>query len=223
MNTKKGIFISFEGGEGCGKTTQIRKLAGFLKERGHEVVTTREPGGTHEAEKIRELLVQREGGNWSETAECLLFFAARAMHVRDLIKPALSEGKIVLSDRFTDSTRAYQSYGHGFPLSTVEQVKELSIGDFEPDLTLILDIEPITGIERSERRLTENSAPDLESTEDRFERLDLSFHKSLRQGYLEIAADNPERCKVLDANQGIEELAGQIGNIVLEKLEDESI
>jgi dTMP kinase len=99
----------------------------------------------------------------------------------------------------------------------------LSIGDFEPDLTLILDIEPITGIERSERRLTEDSAPDLESTEDRFERLDLSFHKSLRQGYLEIAADNPERCKVLDANQGIEELAGQIGNIVLEKLEDESI
>jgi dTMP kinase len=217
MNDSVGVFITFEGGEGSGKSTQIKLLAERLSKAGHQVVITREPGGTPEAEKIRELLVQRDGGDWSETAECLLFFAARAMHVRDLVKPALEAGKIVLCDRFTDSTRAYQSYGHGFPLETLEAIKEIAIGDFEPDITLILDLDPRTGIERSTGRNAQTSRND-NKTEDRFERLDLSFHERLREGYLKIAKDNPKRCFVLDATKCIEDLSGEIESIVKSRL-----
>ena len=217
MNENKGVFISFEGGEGGGKSTQIKLLAEKLEKAGQQVVVTREPGGTREAEKIRELLVQRDGGNWSETAECLLFFAARTMHVRDLIKPALDAGKVVLCDRFTDSTRAYQSYGHGFSLETLEAIKEISIGEFEPDITLILDIDPRAGIGRSTGRNAQIRKNESE-TEDRFERLDLSFHERLREGYLNIAKNNPERCFVLDASKNIEDLSKDIQRIVLSRL-----
>ena len=136
-----GLFITLEGGEGSGKTTQIEKLAATLKKQGQEGVTTREPGGTPEAEKIRELLVNRDGGNWSPIAEILLFFAARVTHVEKLIKPALTEGKIVICDRFTDSTRAYQSYGHNIDPDLIESFVQLSLGGFEPDLTFILDLD----------------------------------------------------------------------------------
>ncbi len=218
MPSTKGTFITFEGGEGSGKSTQVKLLAENLKKTGHEVVVTREPGGTVEAEKIRELLVNRDGGNWSEIAECLLFFAARTMHVRDLIKPSIDEGKIVLCDRFTDSTRAYQSFGHGFPLEIVDAIGKLAIDDFEPDLTLILDINPEIGISRSNKRNAEQPVSVSGQVEDRFERLDISFHERLRNGYLQIAKENLHRCVVLDAGMEIDKLAKNIWATVTKRI-----
>lgn len=210
-----GFFITFEGGEGTGKTTQIGLLAGKLRAAGREVVTTREPGGTPEAEKIRELLVQREGGDWTPMAECLLLFAGRTMHLETLIRPALEAGKVVISDRFTDSTRAYQSFGHGLPRQQIEAVKQASIGDFEPDLTFILDLPPAQGLERAGKRLAADA-----SAEDRFERLNIGFHEKLRQGYLAIAAQDPQRCRVIDADRPIEDIAADLERITKEKLDN---
>jgi len=206
----KGVFITFEGGEGTGKTTQIRLLKETLEAKGYEVVTTREPGGTPEAEKIRNLLVQRDGGNWTPMAESLLLFAGRTMHIETLIKPALAEGKIVISDRFTDSTRAYQSAGHGLSLDIVEKLSTLSIDDFSPDLTLILDLPVTVGLERSGRRLAREN-----SDEDKFENLDLSFHEKLRDGYLKIAKMHNKRCCVIDATKSIKDVSVAIQNAVL--------
>lgn len=205
MTRKRSLFITFEGGEGAGKTTQIRLLSAALEKEGHSVTATREPGGTPEAEAIRGLLVNRGGGAWSPVAECLLFFAARTMHVERLIKPALAAGKTVISDRFADSTTAYQSYGHGLDPSVTEQVYRLALGDFAPDLTFVLDLPPEEGLKRAGKRLAASG-----SDEDRFERLDLDFHRRLRQGYLEIAAKNPDRCLVVDAGRGEREIAAEI-------------
>ena len=201
------MFITFEGGEGSGKTTQIEMLKAHFVRHGHEVITTREPGGTPEAEKIRDLLVQREGGNWTPLAEVMLFFTARHMHVETKIKPALREGSIVICDRFTDSTIAYQGYGHGFDLQILNDIKTMSIGNFEPDITFILDIDVKDGLARAGKRMaTQNDA----TTEDRFERMKTDFHERLRQGYLSIAKDHPQRCIVLDASQNIEDVHSQI-------------
>ena len=209
----RGIFITLEGGEGAGKSTQIRLLADDLKAQGRDVVVTREPGGTPEAEKIRDFLVKRDGGNWTPMAECLLLYAARQMHVEELIKPALAEGKIVISDRFADSTRAYQSFGHGLPLATVEELNTLSLGDFGPDLTFILDLPVATGLARAGRRL--NAA---QSQEDRFENLGSPFHERLRQGYLDIARRDSARCVVIDATRNIEQIAQDLSSRVKERL-----
>lgn len=198
----RGIFITLEGGEGAGKTTQIRMLATALQQQGYQVIVTREPGGTPEAEKIRDFLVKRDGGNWTPMAECLLLFAARQMHVEHLIKPALADGKIVISDRFADSTRAYQSFGHGLPLDTIEEINRLALGDFAPDLTFILDLPVPEGLARAGERLSAAS-----SQEDRFERLGRDFHERLRQGFLTIARRDAGRCRVIDATRGIEEIA----------------
>ena len=203
--TYKGRFITFEGGEGAGKTTQIKLLAEHLTRQGHEVVTTREPGGTPEAEKIRDLLVQKDGGNWDPLSECLLFFTARRMHVETLIKPALSAGKTVISDRFFDSTIAYQGYGHGFDLAQIAKVQEISIGDFKPDLTFLLDLPVEDGLRRSKKRLSE-----AESGEDKFENLDLSFHQKLRDGFLQMAQHEPDRFRVIDATRIINEIKESI-------------
>lgn len=208
-----GLFITLEGGEGSGKTTQIELLAAALEEWGYDVIQTREPGGTEESEKIRELLVDRKGGNWTPVAECLLFFAARNMHVETLIKPALAAGKIVISDRFADSTRAYQSYGHGLDLEIVEKINNLSLGSFQPDLTFIMDLPVETGLERAGKRLEADH-----SAEDRFEQLDTDFHEKLRQGYLNIAAKNQGRCVVMDAKQSIEDITEELKKITVEKL-----
>ncbi len=209
----KGFFISLEGGEGSGKTTQIKLLTQMLIERGHEVVTTREPGGVPEAESIRNLLVQRDGGQWSAMAEVLLLFAARSMHIEKLIKPALEEGKIVICDRFTDSTIAYQGYGRGLEIDKIKEIESLSIGEFTPNLTFILDIDVKAGLERSTLRLSDES-----SKEDRFERMDIKFHKKLREGFLEIAKKNEARCYIINAQQGIEQIFDEIKNITLAKL-----
>lgn len=205
----QGLFITLEGGEGAGKSTQIRLLAEALRKSGSEVVLTREPGGTPEAEKIRNFLVQRDGGDWTPMAECLLLYAARQMHVETLIKPALAAGKVVISDRFTDSTRAYQSYGGGLPIETIENLNTLVLGDFAPDLTFILDLPVEIGLARSGKRLAAQA-----SQEDRFENMGTAFHERLRLGFLEIAKKEPARCHVIDATQSLEDVAASLWGIL---------
>lgn len=200
----KGLFITLEGGEGAGKSTQSRRLKTALESAGRDVVLTREPGGTPEAEKIRDLLVQRDGGDWTPMAECLLFFAARQMHVETLIKPALAAGKIVICDRFTDSTIAYQGYGHGFDIATIEQIGKLSLGDFKPDLTFILDLPVADGLARSLKQ--KHTSSGKENTEDRFEKLKIDFHEKLRQGFLTIAEADKARCVVVDARESADDV-----------------
>ena len=202
------MFISFEGGEGAGKTTQIGMLQSKLdNDLGQSTLLTREPGGTPEAEKIRNLLVQRDGGDWTPTAEALLFFTARHMHWHTKIKPALDKGTIVICDRFTDSTIAYQGYGHGFDLDLLYQIKNLAIGDIEPDMTFILDIPVEDGLKRAGKRMSQDTGG---TTEDRFERIGTDFHERLRQGYLTIARQHPDRCHVIDARQSIDDIHNQI-------------
>ncbi len=213
MTSSTGLFISFEGGEGSGKTTQINRLSDYLNAQGRRIVSTREPGGTDEAEKIRNFLVKRDGGNWTPEAETLLLYAARSMHVQQIIKPGLDDGKVVISDRFSDSTLAYQGYGHGYDLQKIRDLDALILDGFKPDVTFILDIEPQKGIERSTRRLA-NEALNLNRMEDRFEQLDISFHEKLRAGFLEIAAQEPKRCHVIDASQDLDKVTEDIQKII---------
>ena len=211
----KGLFISFEGGEGGGKTTQARLLGDALTAEGHEVVLTREPGGTPDAEKIRNLLVQRDGGNWTPWTECLLLLAARETHVKQLIRPALDRGAIVLCDRFTDSTVAYQGYGHGVDLDRIEAATMLTLGRFTPHLTFILDLPVQAGLVRAGARLSGSG-----SSEDRFERLDIGFHERMRQGFLEIARRDADRCTVIDAARQVDAIAADVLSITRGRLSD---
>lgn len=196
--TERALFITFEGGEGAGKTTQIKRLAQSL---GDNVVLTREPGGTPEAEALRDAFFQNKGQDWPTEALLLLMFSARVLHTEKLIRPSLAKGQTVLCDRYTDSTRVYQGYAGDLPLDKIEAVKTLSIGDFEPDLTIILDIDPEEGLKRTGAR---NAA---EST---FEAKDLSFHRKIREGFLTIARQNPTRCVIIDATQDENTIAGKI-------------
>lgn len=191
----RGLFITFEGGEGAGKTTQIKRLAAAL---GNDVIVTREPGGTPEAEALRDTFFKNKGQEWPAEALVLLMFSARVLHTEKLIKPALEAGKTVLCDRYTDSTRAYQGYAGNLPLEKIEKIKELSIGDFEPDLTFVFDIDPAIGLKRTQ---------DRRGTESSFEEKENTFHQKLRQGYLDIAAKNPNRCIIIDAAQDEDQIA----------------
>jgi dTMP kinase len=187
---KPGRFITFEGGEGAGKSTQTRVLAKALEERGLEVVTTREPGGSPGAEEIRQLLVQGEPGRWDPMAETLLLFAARADHVTRVIRPALARGAWVICDRFTDSTYAYQGVGRGLDRETIRRLESVAIQNLKPDLTLILDLPAEAGLARAAAR---------RAGDTRFESFDRSFHERLRDAFLLIARQQVERCVVLDA------------------------
>lgn len=209
----KGFFITLEGGDGAGKTTQIKRLADSLSAKGYDVITTREPGGTPEAEKIRALLVNRDGGNWTPMVEAILLYAARLQHVEQLIAPAIAAGKVVISDRFADSTRAYQSYGRGLALDRIEGLNDFVLQGFKPDLTFVLDMEVEDGLARSRKRLN-----DAASTEDRFEGLDIAFHQRLRMGYLEIASREPDRCVIVNANRAMDDIAADLEKIALEKM-----
>ena len=211
------LFISLEGGEGSGKTTQIKLLQDALTQLGHEVIITREPGGTPEAEKIRDLLVQRDGGDWTATAEALLLFAARNMHYETLIKPALKRGAVVISDRFTDSTRAYQGHGMGMNLQDIEDIKTKAIGDVEPDVTFIMDIDVRAGLERSMSRLSGEQAEKAQ-LEDRYESRKIEFHEQLRNGYLQIAKANPQRCEIIDATKNVNDIHAQLLDITKARL-----
>lgn len=212
MNTK-GFFITFEGGEGSGKTTQLRLIKDVLKKEGYNVLVTREPGGTPEAEKIRDLLVQRDGGNWSAEAETLLFYAARHMHCQNVIWPALKEKSIILCDRFTDSTRAYQCYAGKLSHKLVDNLNKKILNNFEPDLTFIFDIDAEKGLARSLKQNT--STQGKENTEDRFERKGIEFHKQIQEGFLDIAHKNTDRCRIIDAEQDIDKISQQIKRILL--------
>ena len=188
--TQLGRFISFEGGEGAGKSTQARRLAVALEKRGISCLITREPGGSPGAEEIRKLLVNGEPGRWNALTETLLLYAARADHVARTIKPALAQGRWVLCDRFADSTYAYQGAGRGLDRETVRRIESVAIGDFKPDFTFILDLPAQEGLKRANARA---------SAESRFEQFDIGFHERLRQAFLEIARRAPDRCTVIDA------------------------
>ena len=203
-----GRFITFEGGEGAGKSTQIDLLAASLKGAGLEVVTTREPGGSPGAETIRGLLLDPES-DWEAPTETLLHFAARADHYTTRIAPALKRGDWVLCDRFADSTRAYQGYGLGLDMEAIEMLYELALGDFAPDLTLVLDLPVDTGMARMRAR---------SGDPDRYERMDTAFHERLREGFLEIARKEPERCAVIDASADIETVSERIRDCVTDRL-----
>lgn len=201
MTRATGRFITFEGGEGTGKTTQARQLASALEGKGISCVLTREPGGSPGAEEIRNLLVKGEPGRWDPLPETLLLYAARADHVARTIKPALAKGRWVISDRFSDSSYAYQGAGRGLDRETVRRVEAIAIDDFKPDFTLILDLPPEIGLERTARRA---------STDTRFEQFDLKFHVRLRKAFHDIARRSGDRCVIIDASGGKEEVADAI-------------
>jgi dTMP kinase len=185
-----GRFITFEGGEGAGKTTQIKLLAAFLTQAGIEPVTTREPGGAPGAEEIRRLLLTGEPGRWDAESEALLMVAARRSHLVATVWPALTAGRIVLCDRFMDSTEAYQGWGRGLPREAIVALHRLIAGDFAPDLTFILDLPVADGLARTATR---------PGNETRFERMGYDFHERLRLGFLDIARREPQRCVLIDA------------------------
>src|ERR1051326_1239622 len=205
----RGTFISFEGGEGAGKSTQARLLRTALEARGHPVLLTREPGGSPGAEEIRKLLVEGEPERWTPLAETLLFVAARADHVARVIGPALASGTWVISDRFSDSTFVYQGLARGLGLDAVRNLQKAALGDFAPDLTIILDVEPRSVLERAAAR---------GAKENRFERFDAAFHQRLRDGFLSIAAQEPRRCAVIDASEPPEGVAANVMRTVVERL-----
>jgi len=215
----RGYLITFEGGEGAGKTTQVQHLAAALRARGLAVVTTREPGGSPGAEQIRQLLVAGETGRWGALTEALLHYAARRDHLERTIWPALAAGQWVLSDRFADSTRAYQGAGQGLAPELLAQLQTLALGDFTPDLTLILDLPPEHGLARARGRQAAarggtagaGAGPAAGgSGEDRYERMDLAFHQRLRQGFLELARQEPGRCRVIAADRDQAAVAAEV-------------
>jgi len=204
-----GRFITLEGGEGAGKSTQIARLKERLESRGHTVVTTREPGGAPGAEMIRKLLVEGPTERWDGITEALLHFAARRDHLRSTVWPALKCGAWVVSDRFADSTVAYQGYGHGLDRAMLHALYGIAVGDFHPDLTLILDLPVGIGLGRAAAR---------RGAETRYEYLPRDFHERVRTGFLDIATADPGRCVVIDANRDVETVAEAIADAVRGRL-----
>ena len=197
----KGLFITFEGGDGCGKTTQIKLLDEYLRAKGYETLLTREPGSKGLGIKLREILLNYDG-EVSPTAESFLFLADRAQHVDCIIKPALKKGVIVLCDRHTDSTVAYQGYGRGLDLEQIHKLNSIATSGLKPDLTIVLDVD----VETSQKRVG--------SEKDRMESAGVEFFERVRKGFLEIAQKEPERVKVVDSTQTIEEIHNQILELV---------
>ncbi|MBP7704444.1 MAG: dTMP kinase [Caulobacter sp.] len=206
----QGIFITFEGGEGAGKSTQIRRLAERLRETGRDVVLTREPGGSPGAEEIRALLLNGETDRWSPLTEALLMNASRRDHIERVIAPALGRGAVVLCDRFADSTRAYQGAGGQVDPKVIEQLETAVVGDTRPDLTLIFDLPVEEGLRRA---LSRNGG------EERFEAKGAAFHQRLRAAYLAIARSEAERCTVVDATGSLDEVADAVWAAVATRLE----
>lgn len=206
---QRGRFITIEGGEGAGKSTQIRRLATRLAEAGFEVVTTREPGGSAGAESIRALLVTGETDRWSPTTETLLLYAARRDHIERVIEPALERGAVVLCDRFHDSTRAYQGAAGDVDPALIAFLESHVLGPLSPDLTLVLDLPVDAGLARAAGR---------GEGEGRFEAKGAAFHERLRAAFLEIAAREPSRCAVIDATGEPQLVAARIAEAVQERL-----
>ena len=204
----KGKFISFEGIEGTGKSTQAKLLQQGLLGLGHEVILTEEPGGTLISLRVREILLSVDHTNMKPLTELLLYNAARAQHIEEVILPALNRGAVVITDRFTDSTFAYQGYGRGIDLDLLESIDKIATNGLRPDITVLLDLDVETGLKRN-RRINKT---------DRLELEDVEFHERVRKGYHELAAKEPERIKVLDASVGIEEINIVIAGIIADFL-----
>ncbi|MFH1073970.1 MAG: dTMP kinase [Candidatus Firestonebacteria bacterium] len=195
------IFITFEGPEGSGKTTQIKLLVHYLKSRGISVVETREPGGSEIAEKIRELLLDPRNKKMAAPAELLLYLASRAQHIKDKIKPSLEKGKTVICDRFSDSTMAYQGYARGISKQLIQSMNNFATSGLKPDLTFYVDIDVDIGLRRARKRSGRKDRLELEKT---------SFHNKVRRGYLALAEKEPGRIKIIRGNGTIEEISKQI-------------
>ena len=194
---KKGMFITFEGADGCGKTTQMKLLAEYLEEEGVSVVITREPGGKGLGEKVREILLNYDGPV-SDRCESFLFLADRAQNIDTIVNPAVEEGKIVLCDRHIDSTVAYQGYGRGLDIERIKMLNNIATNWRKPDLTLVFDIDVETSMKR------------VGAEKDRMESAGIEFHNRVRDGYLEIAKQEPQRIKVIDASKSIEEIHREV-------------
>lgn len=202
------MFITLEGPEGSGKSTQIKRLAKRLEDLGYPVITTREPGGTSIGDQIRHVLVRMENKELHPRTEILLFLAARAQLVEQLIKPALQDGKIILCDRYGDSTLAYQGHGHGLDLEKLRQMLDFATDHLKPDLTILLDLDVKMGLMRKK-------------AEDEWNRLDayeVLFHERVREGYQKLAGEEPERWRIVDASQGIDAVQDDLYRIVLDAL-----
>jgi dTMP kinase len=216
--TLPGKFITFEGGEGGGKTTQAALLSERLRRAGLNVLQTREPGGTPRAEAIREVLLSGKAKKFGPLGEAVLFYAARESHLELAIRPALERGTWVVCDRFSDSTRAYQGAAGGLPLSVIDTMDSAVVGATRPDLTFIFDLSPELGLERAAKRKAEKR-PDGSDDQapDRFETMNMGFHRSLRQEFLAIAKAEPQRCVVIDATEGERRVEEKVWAIVRER------
>jgi len=210
--TESGLFITFEGGEGAGKTSQIKKLQEKLTALGHSVVVSREPGGTPGAEIMRHVLLSGAAEKFGPEMEAILFSAARSDHVQNVIKPALQRGDIVLCDRFVDSTRVYQGVSGKVEMSFLEQLEDIVCEDAWPDITLLLDLDPASGMDRAKKRRAINEKP------DRFEKDALTEQKTRRDGFIKIAKANSDRIKIVDAAGTIETVAQRIWKLIAQKL-----
>ncbi len=210
---QKGLFISFEGGEGAGKSTQIRILAETLRSRGLEVVVTREPGGSPGAEAIRHVLLSGAAEAFGVRMEAMLFAAARNDHVEEVIRPALESGAVVLCDRFLDSSRVYQGTTGNLETDFIETLQRIAVDGTMPDLTLIFDIPAVDGLARARKRADDGAAP------DRFEKEELETHEKRREAYLDIALNEPRRCRIVDAKQPQERLTEDVLSMVKPLLE----
>ena len=210
-----GLFVTLEGPDGSGKTTQLKLLVEWVRSQGYPLLVTREPGGTHIGEDIREILHDCEHVEMSPNAEILLYSASRAQHVAELIRPALEAGKIVLCDRYFDSTYAYQGYGRGLPLDALRLITEFAVQGLKPDLTLYLDVPADVGLQRRERS---------GEAMNRLDREAVAFHERVRAGYLELVDADPERWRVVDAAGAIEDVQAQLRVLlqtVLDRRQDE--
>ncbi|MCK8824502.1 dTMP kinase [Fuchsiella alkaliacetigena] len=208
----EGLFITLEGVEGSGKSTQIEVLAKYLIQKNYSVLKTREPGGTEIGDRIREILLDTNLDNLSDKTELLLYFASRAQHVVEVIKPSLQKNKVVLCDRFGDSTLAYQGYARGIGLELIKELEQLTIGDLKPDLTFLLDIDPEVGLARA-RNLTKAKFG------DRIESETIEFHQRVRAGYLNLAKNN-NRFEIINANLAKEKVSAELLKRLKVRLED---
>lgn len=202
----KGLFITFEGAEGSGKSTQIKRAAELLKKNGHDVVLFREPGGSRISEAIREIILNKEFTEMFMHTELLLYLASRAQIVRECIWPELEKGKTVICDRFEDSTVAYQGYGRGIDLKTIEKVSRWLVRcELKPDLTFLLDIDPVKGMKRGGRH-------------DRMEKQSMAFHHKVRQGFLDIARKNKKRCVIIDSSKPLGQVTQEIHEVLKKRV-----
>ena len=209
-----GYFITFEGVEGCGKTTQIKLLAELLSEQGIDMLLTREPGGCPIADKIRDILLDAENRAMAPLAELMLYGASRAQHVAEVIAPALGVGKVVLCDRFCDATVAYQSFGRGIDRIVIDTLNLHACQGVTPDLTVLFDCDPAIGLKRARLRIETTSGP----REERFELEELAFHQRVRAGYLQLATDQPERFLIVDGSDSIEAISAIIATKLLARI-----